>query len=161
MEESGVVVEINARTRWELDRGNNSLLPSQDNVCFRVATDLLNFDFSNTEISCKVILQAEQLKEVLSDLDLSSDFVDLLVTTPEEGKGVLRISTDGVSGRLDIEIPKARTWKVSSSIESELCVVSLLPSLTNWSSRTASWSATSPPRGWSAPATPCLCSSML
>ena len=64
---------------------------------------MLDFDFSNSDMSSKVILNAEGLKEVLNDLDTSAEHLEITVDPDEE---LIRLSTSGVSGRLDIEIPK-------------------------------------------------------
>ena len=48
-------------------------------------------------------MQADLLKEVLSDLDLTSESVNIIVDGEEK---LLRLSTSGINGLLDIEIRK-------------------------------------------------------
>ncbi len=74
LEEGGVVTEVRARTR--------------------VALEVLDFDFQKSVVAAKVILQADRLKEVLADLDLSGEHVEVRVDGGGEG-GELRLSTTG------------------------------------------------------------------
>lgn len=101
MEESGVIIEINAMTKETQEQ--------------------IEFDFDNSDTVCRVIIQSEMMKglfhprlirdqksrdsfaEILNDLDTSSDSLELSANPDEQ---VLKLSTSGVIGRLDIEIPK-------------------------------------------------------
>ncbi len=86
LEDGGVVTEVRARTR--------------------AADRLLDFGFNNADIKAKVILQAEHLKEVLSDLDLSgSDGVDHVEVSVDGPRRELRFGTSGASVDLDVSIP--------------------------------------------------------
>ena len=61
LEDGGVIVEINAKIK----------APMQS----------VDFDFVKTDVSAKVILNSEQLKDVVADLDSSSETVQVKFST--------------------------------------------------------------------------------
>ena len=83
LEESGVITDCSIKTQ-EVD-------------------DILDFTFDNLSITCKVILAAELLKDVLNDLDTSSDVVEISLTQTN-----FRISTYGNAGSVHVSLPHAK-----------------------------------------------------
>ncbi|XP_063816778.1 cell cycle checkpoint protein RAD1 isoform X2 [Pseudophryne corroboree] len=65
--------------------------------------ETLDFDFCSTNVLNKIILQSEGLKEAFSELDMSSDFLQITMS-PE--KPYFRLSTFGNAGSAHLDYPK-------------------------------------------------------
>lgn len=61
--------------------------------------DVLDFEMVNSDVICKVILRAPNFKEVLVDLDSTSDFVEFSFS-PEDP--YFRITTEGLAGKFEV-----------------------------------------------------------
>lgn len=62
--------------------------------------DILDFEIVNSEVVCRVILRAPDFKDVLVDLDSSSDFVEFFLS-PEDP--YFRITTEGLAGKFEVK----------------------------------------------------------
>ncbi|XP_044148675.1 cell cycle checkpoint protein RAD1 [Bufo gargarizans] len=65
--------------------------------------ETLDFDFCSTNVLNKIILQSEGLREAFSELDMTSDFLQITMS-PE--KPYLRLSTFGNAGSAHLDYPK-------------------------------------------------------
>ncbi|XP_073400018.1 cell cycle checkpoint protein RAD1 [Dendrobates tinctorius] len=65
--------------------------------------ETLDFDFCSTNVVNKIILQSEGLREAFSELDMSSDFLQI---TMSPDKPYLRLSTFGNAGSAHLDYPK-------------------------------------------------------
>ncbi|KAM4050594.1 cell cycle checkpoint protein RAD1 [Anomaloglossus baeobatrachus] len=65
--------------------------------------ETLDFDFCSTNVLNKIILQSEGLREAFSELDMSSDFLQI---TMSPDKPHLRLSTFGNAGSAHLDYPK-------------------------------------------------------
>ncbi|XP_077137904.1 cell cycle checkpoint protein RAD1 [Ranitomeya variabilis] len=65
--------------------------------------ETLDFDFCSTDVLNKIILQSEGLREAFSELDMSSDFLQI---TMSPDKPYLRLSTFGNAGSAHLDYPK-------------------------------------------------------
>lgn len=65
--------------------------------------ETLDFDFCSTNVLNKIILQSEGLREAFSELDMSSDFLQI---TMSPDKPYLRLSTFGNAGSAHLDYPK-------------------------------------------------------
>ena len=79
LEESGVVTDCRIRT-----------------VQF---DPVLDYDFSNSNVVCKLIMSSECLKEIFAELDASSETVQFSIS-PESRH--FRITTEGTSGKCHV-----------------------------------------------------------
>jgi len=93
LEESGVVTDCRLKTME--------------------SSELLNFDFNSTNICSKIIMNAECLKVAFSELDMTSDLLEILIS-PEDP--YFRLSTFGISGSSTQDFPQD-----SDMIEAFLC----------------------------------------
>ncbi|XP_015515788.1 cell cycle checkpoint protein RAD1 [Neodiprion pinetum] len=75
--------------------------------------ELLDFNLAQDNVLNKVLLKTDLLKDVLSELDPTCDVIELLLS-PEPP--YLRISTDGIAGECQVEVPRD-----SNLIESFQC----------------------------------------
>lgn len=64
-----------------------------------VADDILDFDFPVTSVANKVILQSGDFKDILNELDPTSEFVELFLS-PEAP--FFQITTNGVAGECQV-----------------------------------------------------------
>lgn len=62
--------------------------------------EILDFEMVNSEVVCRVILRAPDFKDVLVDLDNSSDFVEFSLS-PENP--YFRITTEGIAGKFEVK----------------------------------------------------------
>ncbi|XP_069820873.1 cell cycle checkpoint protein RAD1 [Dendropsophus ebraccatus] len=65
--------------------------------------ETLDFDFCSTNVLNKIILQSDGLREAFSELDMSSDFLQI---TMSPDKPYLRLSTFGNAGSAHLDYPK-------------------------------------------------------
>ncbi|XP_040276925.1 cell cycle checkpoint protein RAD1 [Bufo bufo] len=65
--------------------------------------ETLDFDFCSTNVLNKIILQSEGLREAFSELDMTSDFLQI---TMSPDKPYLRLSTFGNAGSAHLDYPK-------------------------------------------------------
>ncbi|XP_040194182.1 cell cycle checkpoint protein RAD1 [Rana temporaria] len=65
--------------------------------------ETLDFDFCSTNVVNKIILQSEGLKEAFSELDMTSDFLQI---TMSPTKPYFRLSTFGNAGSAHLDYPK-------------------------------------------------------
>uniref|UniRef100_A0A8C5LU81 Cell cycle checkpoint protein RAD1 n=1 Tax=Leptobrachium leishanense TaxID=445787 RepID=A0A8C5LU81_9ANUR len=65
--------------------------------------ETLDFDFCSTNVINKIILQSEGLREAFSELDMTSDFLQITMS-PE--KPFFRLSTFGNAGSAHLDYPK-------------------------------------------------------
>lgn len=75
--------------------------------------DILDFTLDNSAVMSKVIIQAECMKDVFSELDLSSDVLEITLSNQQPN---FRMSTYGNAGSVHIDFPKD-----SDMIESFQC----------------------------------------
>lgn len=61
--------------------------------------DTLDLDVSDSNLICKAILKASNFKEVLADLDYTSEFVEFFVSPDPP---FLRVTTDGLAGKFEV-----------------------------------------------------------
>jgi len=83
LEESGVVTDCRLKT----------MEPS----------DILDFDFNSTNVCSKIIMKAECLKVAFSELDMTSDLLEILIS-PEDP--YFRLSTFGIAGSSTQDFPQ-------------------------------------------------------
>ncbi|XP_064079279.1 cell cycle checkpoint protein RAD1-like [Macrobrachium nipponense] len=83
LEEGGVVTDCKIRTQE--------------------ADDTLDFNFTNTGVLNKIIMRSEVLKEVFSELDTSSDVLEILMSPDAP---YFRLTTYGTYGTNHIDMPK-------------------------------------------------------
>ncbi|XP_072272677.1 cell cycle checkpoint protein RAD1 [Pyxicephalus adspersus] len=65
--------------------------------------ETLDFDFCSTNVVNKIILQSEGLKEAFSELDMTSEFLQI---TMSPAKPYFRLSTFGNAGSAHLDYPK-------------------------------------------------------
>lgn len=65
--------------------------------------EVLDFEMVDTDAICKIILRASDFREVLADLDSSSDFVEFFLSPDAP---YFRITTEGLAGKFQVDIPK-------------------------------------------------------
>ncbi|KAM4809217.1 cell cycle checkpoint protein RAD1 [Rhinophrynus dorsalis] len=65
--------------------------------------ETLDFDFCSTNVLNKIILQSEGLREAFSELDMTSDFLQI---TMSPDKPYFRLSTFGNAGSAHLDYPK-------------------------------------------------------
>lgn len=61
--------------------------------------DTLDFDVNDSNIVCKIIFRAQDFREVLADLDHTSDYVEFFMS-PEPP--YFRITTEGLAGKFEV-----------------------------------------------------------
>lgn len=87
MEESAVVAECKIRTME--------------------AFEILDFDFSSSNISDKFIVKSECLREAFGELDTSSEVLEFAVLPPPAEQPRLRLTTYGLSGTIHFDLPRS------------------------------------------------------
>ena len=68
----------------------------------REAEECLDFNFSNTKIAGKMIINSEYLKEVFSDLDMSSEYIEMKISSESSQ---LELMTAGPAGESSVCLP--------------------------------------------------------
>lgn len=63
--------------------------------------ETLDFDVNDSNVICKIILRAPDFKEVLADLDHTSEYVDFLMSPNSPH---FRITTEGLAGKFEVKI---------------------------------------------------------
>ncbi|KAM3187937.1 hypothetical protein ACTXT7_001259 [Hymenolepis weldensis] len=86
LEDSGVVAECNIKT---MD-----------------ALEVLDFDFANSQIISKVILKSDCMREAFSELDVTSDVLEIAIVPLTLPQPRLRLTTYGFSGTTHYEFPR-------------------------------------------------------
>lgn len=61
--------------------------------------EILDFEMLDSDVMCKIILKASDFREVLADLDSSSDFVEFSISQSEP---FFRITTEGMAGKFQV-----------------------------------------------------------
>lgn len=61
--------------------------------------EVLDFEMVDTDVICKIILRAPDFREVLADLDSTSDFVEFFLS-PDAPH--FRITTEGLAGKFQV-----------------------------------------------------------
>lgn len=61
--------------------------------------EILDFEMLDSDVVCKIILRAQDFREVLSDLDNSSDFVEFFLSS---NSPYFRITTEGIAGTFQV-----------------------------------------------------------
>lgn len=61
--------------------------------------EILDFEIVEDEVICKVILRAPDFREVLADLDNTSDLVEFFLSPDEP---YFRITTEGIAGKFQV-----------------------------------------------------------
>jgi len=77
---------------------------SDSQIKTREAEECLDFNFANANVVSKIIMGSELLKDVLSELDTTSDFIDFIIS-PEEPN--FSIKTSGPAGDISIKVPSS------------------------------------------------------
>ena len=87
------------------------------------AEEILDFNFDHSNVLNKVILRSESLKEVMNDLDMSSDIVEIFLSPDAP---YFRFVTVGDAGETQADIPKdcdiIDSFQCSSPIRSRYMV---------------------------------------
>eukprot|EP00795_Rhopilema_esculentum_P015240 gene15240-6447_t len=65
--------------------------------------DLLEFDFSGEDVENKIIMKSDALKDAFAELDMTSDFIEILMSPDAP---YFRISTYGYAGSSHADYPK-------------------------------------------------------
>ncbi|VDN96663.1 unnamed protein product [Rodentolepis nana] len=86
LEDSGVVAECNIKT---MD-----------------ALEVLDFDFANSQIISKVILKSDCMRETFSELDATSDILEVAIVPTTLPQPRLRLTTYGFSGTTHYDFPR-------------------------------------------------------
>ncbi|CDS42360.1 cell cycle checkpoint protein rad1 [Echinococcus multilocularis] len=116
LEDSGVVAECNIKT---MD-----------------ALEVLDFDFTSSQLISKVIMKPECMREAFSELDVTSDVLEVAVIPPTLPQPRLRLTTYGFAGTTHYDFPcDSDPVEVFECSTSEPCVaryrLSLLRPSTN------------------------------
>ena len=61
--------------------------------------EIMDFEMVDNDVICKIIVRAPDFREVLADLDNSSDFVEFLLSPNDP---YFRITTEGVAGKFQV-----------------------------------------------------------
>ncbi|TPP58225.1 Cell cycle checkpoint protein RAD1 [Fasciola gigantica] len=86
LEENGVVAECNIKTME--------------------AFEILDFDFSGSSKIDKVIVKSECMREAFSELDMSSEVLELALLPPPAAQPRLRLTTYGLAGSMHFDLPR-------------------------------------------------------
>ena len=86
---------------------------SDSQIKTREAEECLDFNFANANVISKIIMDSDLLKDVLSELDTDSDFIEFTIR-PEEPN--FCINTSGPAGDISIKVPKS-----SDMVEHFIC----------------------------------------
>lgn len=79
LEEEGIITDCSLRTMGDCE--------------------IIDFDMADDEVICKMILRAPDFREVLADLDNTSDLVEFLLSPDDP---YFRITTEGVAGKFQV-----------------------------------------------------------
>jgi cell cycle checkpoint protein len=69
---------------------------------FREASENVDFNFCRTKVAAKLIIISEHIRDIFSELDTSSDVVEIRVCPHSS---TLKISTFGTMAHYSVEIP--------------------------------------------------------
>ena len=61
--------------------------------------EVLDFEIMDDDVICKVILKAHDFRDVLTDLDSTTDFVEFFLSPSEP---YFRITTEGIAGKFQV-----------------------------------------------------------
>ncbi|KAA0188539.1 Cell cycle checkpoint protein RAD1 [Fasciolopsis buskii] len=86
LEENGVVAECNIKTME--------------------AFEILDFDFSGSSRTDKVIVKSDCMREAFSELDMSSEVLELALLPPPATQPRLRLTTYGSAGTMHFDLPR-------------------------------------------------------
>lgn len=70
------------------------------------ALEVLDFDFANSQIISKVILKSDCMREAFSELDVTSDILEVAIVPPTLPQPRLRLTTYGFSGTTHYDFPR-------------------------------------------------------
>lgn len=70
------------------------------------ALEVLDFDFANSQIISKVILKSNCMREAFSELDVTSDVLEVAVVPPSLAQPRLRLTTYGFAGTTHYDFPR-------------------------------------------------------
>ncbi|KAF5395739.1 Cell cycle checkpoint protein RAD1 [Paragonimus heterotremus] len=87
LEENGVVAECNIKTME--------------------AFEVLDFDFSGSSSADKIIVKSECMREAFSELDMSSEILELTLIPPPAAQPRLRFTTYGLAGTMHFDLPRS------------------------------------------------------
>ena len=76
---------------------------SDSQIHTRDAEECLDFNFANANVVSKIIMNSNLLKDILSDLDTSSEYVQFIISPQEPN---FSIKTSGPAGEVMIKVPK-------------------------------------------------------
>ena len=76
---------------------------SDSQIHTREAEECLDFNFANANVVSKIIMSSLLLKDILSELDSNSEFIQFIIS-PEEPN--FCIKTSSPAGNIDIKVPK-------------------------------------------------------
>ncbi|VDM27617.1 unnamed protein product, partial [Hydatigera taeniaeformis] len=86
LEDSGVIVECNVKT---MD-----------------ALEVLDFNFAGSRLASKVIIRSECMREIFSELDVTSDVLEISIVPPTMPHPRLRLTTYGFEGTTHYDFPR-------------------------------------------------------
>ena len=70
----------------------------------REAEECLDFNFANASIASKIILNSDYFKEVFSELDTSSEYIEFIVSPTDQ---YYQIKTSGPAGDCSVSVPSS------------------------------------------------------
>lgn len=70
------------------------------------ALEVLDFDFANSQIISKVILKSDCMREAFSELDVTSDVLEVAIVPLTLPQPRLRLTTYGFSGTTHYDFPR-------------------------------------------------------
>lgn len=70
------------------------------------ALEVLDFDFANGKLISKVIIKSDCMREVFSELDATSDILEVALVPPSLPQPRLRLTTYGFSGTTHYDFPR-------------------------------------------------------
>lgn len=79
LEEEGIITDCSLRTMTDCET--------------------LEFDITDADVICKIILKAQDFREVMADLDHTSDYVEFLMSPNAPH---FRITTEGLAGKFEV-----------------------------------------------------------
>ncbi|VDL95639.1 unnamed protein product [Schistocephalus solidus] len=86
LEDNGVVAECNIKT---MD-----------------ALQILDFDFSSSKVTSKIIIKSDCMREAFSELDVTSEVLEVVVIPPPLPQPRLRLTTYGYTGTVHYDFPR-------------------------------------------------------
>ncbi|CAH8528567.1 unnamed protein product [Heterobilharzia americana] len=87
LEENAVVAECNIKTME--------------------AFEILDFDFSSSNIADKFIMKSECMREAFNELDTSSEILEVAIIPPPAIQSRLRLTTYGFAGTMHFDLPRS------------------------------------------------------